>query len=357
MALQDLRLTAINLATEAPCVTDFPLPPELQSQLGNGQGTYPFPSEERYQVAFEPNQENVAEVLLVNSNASSMRIGTTIVANAIGPRLRPHNLDVDPRIDLRTYIDNMYLCVTLPDNQDACEMVEAPVTTTDLEGLAMIINHAAELRPLSTSTDGINDVSSVLLNTSGHFTIAVKGLLPLNDLFAQGRSHPYASLGGLQVGGLIANTNIQCTHRPGSAFSLHYGTGQCGGQVSHFWSYLTSFANDPDNNLLIGVSADVVHECMNSFGTEEDARLTSVAFYISEELADITPAVLAEGIRLALSSQLPPGLPGALAPWYYVIPSCRPLAEREWSDRDPGQSIPPELQCWIGQASLQCSTN
>jgi hypothetical protein len=210
----------------------------------------------------------------------------------------------------------------------------------------MIINYAATLRPFGTTTDIINDISTVLLGTSGAFT-------PLHA-WASGITNPFASLGG----------DPECTG--GSAFHKHFGLGQCN-QIFHFWTFLTSFANvdrlnPPPTNIQLtvgrhfGVTADIEHECndLGGAGSDEDARLSSAALEIVTDRF-VTPANLADNVVNILSSARPYGIEGALAWWYYHHVLCQPRAESEWQDRHTGSDVPaefqslplpPELQCW-----------
>jgi hypothetical protein len=197
--------------------------------------------------------------------------------NAIGPRLRPYNLDADPRVALRAYIDAMYDCVA----HDSCTQLGTSVQTTDLEALGMIINYAYQLRPWGDKAAIANDISWVLLGTYGVETPLFE-YIP-NLLNAMGLSglasvlhtpdHPFSTLGG-----------ENCTQ--GTAFHSHYGMGQCG-QIYHFWPYFTSFSwfswttlspiYDPYH---IGITADVFHECLDVGGgsVPVDARLSTAAW-------------------------------------------------------------------------------
>jgi hypothetical protein len=244
----------------------------------------------------------------------------------------------------------MYDCVA----HNSCTLHGTSPSTTDLEGLGMIINYAATLRPFGTTTDIINDISTILLGTSGAFTPVVAYLV--------GRPPGFSELGG-----------SACVM--GSSLHYDYGARQCG-QIWHFWAYLTSFAAfdilmpapdmvQPDNpswlGQHIGVIADIHHECIDPYGTIVDARLTSASLEIATNRS-ITPINLADTIVNTLSSGRRYGTAGALAWWYYHWASCQSIAQNEWQDRhtdDPNDngdpippvefqslSIPPELQCW-----------
>lgn len=207
----------------------------------------------------------------------------------------------------------------------------------------MIINYAATLRPFGTATDIINDISSLLLNTYGQFTVFVSYLNSTVNIFAPER-HPYTYLG-------VDPDN--CPTSATSSFHSDYALRQCQDQIYRFWNYLTSFSNSP-SAFSVGAYADLMHECRNVVGTIEDARLTSAALYIAIDTVSTTPADLVNTINSILSSPRPPGIAGALAVWYYLFPDCQLLAETEWRARNSNQFIPPELQCWIGQRSSQC---
>jgi hypothetical protein len=296
-------------------------------------------------VAFEPNGENVAEVLLGNSNASSMRIGTTTVMNAIGPRLRPYDLDADPRVALRAYIDAMYDCVA----HDSCTQLGTSVETTDLEALGMIINYAYQLRPWGDKAAIANDISWVLLGTWGEQTPLFKHIpsliqsIGLSDLASalHTPNHPFSTLGGLAQ---------DCSQ--GAAFHPHYGAGQCN-QIYHFWSYFTSFSHFPWATTVpqyiffpylgihTGIMADIYHECIGigGPGSTTDARLSTAAWELATD-STVSPGNLAANVINTLSAQRPPGTDGILAWWYYVAPECGTLASVDESERLSGQTTP-----------------
>jgi len=177
-----------------------------------------------------------------------------------------------------------------------------------------------DLLGLNNTRELVDDISSILLGSTGPYTI-------VNALFNIRNWHGLARL----------------------STGIHSDYYQPEGQIAHFWSFLNTFVQ---GGYAVGMYADFTHECRgvsgitdffspSAFGTIPDARLTTAALLISNSIGNALP--LSSHIYNALTNEFV-GINGFLGEWYYSNLSCWDLAKAEYLDRTGNQLPDSQLQ-------------
>lgn len=217
---------------------------------------------------------------------------------------------------LRIYADRLYNClpehgiywelnapiVRRTDNGD-CTLTDRP--TDSVNALARLIRYGGASFPEISTTQLMDEISAVLIESTGPTTILTEGRYN-----PENRDHPLTTLM--------------------TGFAASYTSGLQGRddahQINHFWAF---FNTEVQGGRFWVERADIEHECVHETAKTWDARLSTVAARLGSRAASWSPNQVAQAIENTLKTDFT----GYLLSHYYTSPACRHIAVLDLAER------------------------